>query len=784
MDTSYKNNPNIEYSNSVPTQTVPYSKKTEDWRKACVTSYINLSQFYYSSSHKAYLKKLYDAYNGVINQYDYTYVTRPYGRELKNFPSKMKDYPIIRPVVDCLLGEYTRRPKSYMVSVDNSDAIDLSNEVLHQKIYKSLEQKFINTLNEAGVDTGVQSQPTESPEEIAKKHLKEYKDTRAIQGQTYLKYVNQYCRIPQKWEKAFLDWLVTGEVYTYRGVNYNEPEYEVINPLEIDYDKDPNLDFVEDGDWVVSRKQCHASTVVDAYYDELTKEEIIRLEKPRNTAGLQFNLFQNTSSFFEPSYRHPDRLTEVCHVCWKSRKQIGFLTYIDEFGQEQIMEVDPELVKPDKSLGQSMRTEWVNEVWEGTRIDGDIFVRMRPMPVQRNSMDNPSKCKLPYNGRIFSNRNSANVSMVSLGMVYQMNYNIIKYRLDLSVAKAKDMIGMLDLAYIPKKWDMDKYMYYIDATGIAWYDSAAPDFKPSPNMKNYLDLTNKSITQYVQLLDFILSEWERVSGVTRQRMGETKASDLASVTQQAVYGSSMVTETYFSKFEEIEQLDTQAMLDFGKYVCANGKKTMFIMPDGTTSYLDIDGPEFASAEMSVFVTKSGKEKEKFEFLKQMAPQLIQNGVPMSVIAGIMDSDNFTTLVRKIEAAEALMAQQKEAEAAMQQEIVDKNNAAAKELQDAAIQNENMNNQLDREKDIYVAEIKALGTQAINTPDADNNGQPDIIESGKLALEQMKLNFETTFKNKELSQKDRELDFKEKELKDWKEVEEKKIKASKNKPKTK
>lgn len=122
--------------------------------------------------------------------------------------------------------------------------------------------------------------------------------------------------------------------------------------------------------------------------------------------------------------------------------------------------------------------------------------------------------------------------------------------------------------------------------------------------------------------------------------------------------------------------------------------------------------------------------------------------------------------------------------AMQQELADKNNAAAKEMQDSAIQNENLNKQLDREKDVHVAEIKALGTQAINTPDADSDGQPDIIESGKLALEQMKLNFETTFKNKELSQKDRELDFKEKELKDWKEVEEKKIKASKNKPKTK
>ena len=52
-----------------------------------------------------------------------------------------------------------------------------------------------------------------------------------------------------------------------------------------------------------------------------------------------------------------------------------------------------------KDWGGKLEFKWVNEVWEGTRIDGRIYVNINPILNQRLSLENPSKCKLPINGR-------------------------------------------------------------------------------------------------------------------------------------------------------------------------------------------------------------------------------------------------------------------------------------------------------------------------------------------------------------------------------------------------
>ena len=79
--------------NNIPQQRLPLSKKTKEWREACVEAFINISS-QGTSDRKDLLKSLYDYYNGVIEESDYRYVVSPYGKSRKNFPSKMRNYPI------------------------------------------------------------------------------------------------------------------------------------------------------------------------------------------------------------------------------------------------------------------------------------------------------------------------------------------------------------------------------------------------------------------------------------------------------------------------------------------------------------------------------------------------------------------------------------------------------------------------------------------------------------------------------------------------------------------
>ena len=95
-----------------------------------------------------------------------------------------------------------------------------------------------------------------------------------------------------------------------------------------------------------------------------------------------------------------NRLIEVVTVYWKSRKRIGFVEYIDEnTGMMEMMQVDEGFRMPAdmKERGAKIKYEWVNEVWQGTKIDGRFYVKISPISNQRTSLDNPSICKLPIN---------------------------------------------------------------------------------------------------------------------------------------------------------------------------------------------------------------------------------------------------------------------------------------------------------------------------------------------------------------------------------------------------
>ena len=408
----------------LPRQRIPLSQKTKKWREECVEAYINLSKFGVSER-RSYLKSLYDYYNGVIDEQDYRYVLKPYGKTRNNFPSKLRNYPIIKPIIDLLLGEKAKRPLNYTVTVKNGDSTSLKEKAKNDKLLEIASKMFMQNLNPEDMQDG---QPPQMPKQIMEEFERTYVDRRAINGQAAMNYIMQSEEVKHKFSKGFFHYLVTGEVYSHKGVVRDEPFYEVLNPLDIDYDKDPDLEFVEDGDWAMNRKYAHASTVIDIFGEFLTDEQILELENPQQASADSYLLYRaEANGSDENIYRN--RLIECITVYWKSRKRIGFLSYPDPMTgvmEESVVEEGFRLPREMREMGAKVRYEWVNEVWEGTRIDGRFFVNINPLSNQRTSLDNPSRCKLPINGRKYSDINSDNISLVSLGIPFQLNYNIFK----------------------------------------------------------------------------------------------------------------------------------------------------------------------------------------------------------------------------------------------------------------------------------------------------------------------------------------------------------------------
>ena len=689
-------------STKIPQQRLPLTKKTQKWREDCVEAFINLSKFGLSER-RSHLKSLYDYYNGEIAEEDYKYVLKPYGKTRENFPSKMRNYPIIKPIVDLLLGEKSKRPLNYSVAVKNADSVSIKEEKKKQKLQQMVSQMFLSALESVEQGNEMQ-QPPEPPAQIIEQFERTYVDDRAIKGQAALNYIMYDQEIYDKFQKAFFHYLVSGECYSHKGVRRREPFYEIINPMDIDYDKDPDVEFVEDGDWVIIRRYAHASTVVDNFGEYLTEEQVLELENPQQNSIDSYLLYRAEAATADDNiYRN--RLIEVVTVYWKSRKRIGFVKYMDEItGQIEQFDVEDGYRLPAelKAQGAKIEWEWVNEVWEGTKIDGRFFVNMTPIANQRTSLDNPSTCKLPVNGRKYSDINSNNISLVQLGIPYQLNYNIFKYRMELAIARSKDIIAQFDINMIPKKWDLDKFMYYVEGTGIAWVDYNKEGIQLSPQHQSVLDMSIKTIDQYIMLLESIMQEWEKISGVNRQRQGTIGTYEGKASSQQAIVQSSHITEDLFRKFARFEQRELQGLLDYSKEAWVEGKKSMYIMPDSTMQMLDIDALEHMESEYGIFVSDAGKDQENFRYAREMSQAMVQNGMPASAVLEMFDTDSFTDLKHKIADAEKaqqeLAQKQKEAEMQQQQQQM--------QMQKQQAQMQALEKDKDRQKDIEIALINA------------------------------------------------------------------------------
>ena len=73
-----------------------------------------------------------------------------------------------------------------------------------------------------------------------------------------------------------------------------------------------------------------------------------------------------------------------------------------------------------------------------------------------------------------------------------------------------------------------------------------------------------------------------------------------------------------------------------------------------------------------------------------------------------------------------------------------------ELEYEKMDRDDLNKQLDRENKIYIEEIKAMSFDP--NKDVDQDMVPDVLEQGKLALENTRAAFEHSTKIKELSDK--------------------------------
>lgn len=764
-----------------PSQRVSFSEKmTKDWQEKSVEAICRMQGSEGLDFHMR-MRTNYALVRGKINPSDFDYISSMYGNKTQGFPAQIRGYNIIAPKLELLKGEKTARIADYHVFATDYDTINRSTDKKKELITQMLQQELQEYMQEMGVDMNDQEQVQKmTPEYIQKYMSYTYKDVKEQTANMALEYLKKYCHIDDKFLDGWNDLLVGGLPVFWVGIVNGEPRMDRVNPENFFYGKSPDAKYIEDSEWARYEKWLNTSDIYDNFYDDLTEEQRKKLDEwslgnmsqHNYTAPTIINMSETEASnpFLQQSrVLTQGNLIKVIHCVWRSKKKIGFLKYLDEQGMEQTTLID-EQYKPNKAKGESVEWIWINECWEGTKIGKDIYINVRPLPNQHTSLDNISKCFFPYIGGPYNALNTDIYSLVDIMKPLQYFYIEVMYRLQLSLARSKDKVMLMDLAQIPRSegFDVAKWMYYLDIMGIAFVNSFEEgtgrfEGKTSPfNQFQALDLSMaRIIDQYIMLLEKIKDDVGELTGITRQREGQITSSELVGTTERAVSQSSQITEPYFKHASEIEKRALTALLQVAKQAWMEGKKVQYILPDMSRQLLEVDGTEFADAEYGVFVSDSRQDTNALKAMQGLAQSAMQNGATMSEVAKTFVATSMSKLQHQLEDIEAKVAERNNAAAEAQM-------AHEKELQEHedAIHQADLNikkYEIDTKAEtaIYVAELQTY--MADNTVDANGNGVPDVTEVAKLALDGSKLHADIIAQKLGLVQEDKKINIEQQKM---------------------
>lgn len=769
------------YNSAFPRQKLPLSKKGKKWQEDCVNYIIgegNVTSGGNSTSYYGELQTYYNLYNSIFDEKDFKSITNPFKVE-DGFPATPHDFNIIRPKVDLLIGEETKRPLNFRVIRTSQEATSEMQEKEKQMILQYIEAAITAKMSPEEAQQfqeQLQSGEIMPPEQIAKYMDKDYKDIVENTAYHSLTYLREKLDLDNEFIKGWKDGLISGREIYYVGVLNAEPYAERVNPICFSYDKSPDLDFIEDGSWCCRKMRMPITEVYDRYYDKLEENDLDRLEEMigstpgRNLGdrspvdmGIQLRIYDNP--IFEGSGKS---LVNVWHCCWKSFKKIFYVTTTDDAGQPQINIVD-ETYKP---VGNevSVEPDWIIEVWEGYRAGSDLYFGIQPIEYQHVSIDNPNSQKLPYCGAIYSNTNSKPRSLVSILKPLQYMYIVLWYRLELAIARDKGKVVNMDITQIPKSMNISpaKWMHYLSSVGVnfinpyeeGWNIPGREGGKPAQfNQITALDLTMSNvIAEYIQLMDKIEELAGTISGITQQREGAVSTSEMVGNVERSVVQSSHITEPLFWVHNQCKRRVLNMLLNTAKgaWEETGKQKLQYIFDNGERAFLDIT-PKFYYEDMDVFVSDTSKDLENIQKLQQLIQPAMQNGASLLEAAEILTNDNFNIIKQKLKDMQArqeqIQQQQQEAEAQQQQQLQQMQNEAKQQelmLQEAQMDLQRYQIDQDNQTKIAVAQINAYrGTEEL---DQDQNGIPDPVEIGKQAIEQQKINQEAYNKRYEAKQK--------------------------------
>ena len=769
----------IDYTSNLalPNQRVSFSaKQKRDW--FVPTANFKINECLSNSTDKQLIQAEYNAVNGIILESDYTYVTNPFhsqNEKLKQFPAKMRNHDIITPIVMRYVGEYIKQKYKPIVGINNADVPVQRRKQEFEQVKPIIDKLFAETLVAKGgggmlPDGGQgvqqeqqqqQQQPKPQPTyaERITRITANWADFRVKQGQQALSLLTDKLELNDKYWGAFLDWITTGQYYSYKDVYRDDVRFEVIHPSEA-YPLNNGETWVED---MSAFLRVYEANIFDIYTnerDELDEKDKLYLEERINqfnsgSSKIQLNeafysnrfgdVYEDISKFkmgTSSNFCKNDGTIKVYHQVWKSLRKIGVLEYMDNLGVIHQKEVSDKY-KLKKEFGDVRITyEYVPEVLEIKRYGDEhtgVWTKPKRVTVQRNEINNTAAVKLPYGGRCVLLPGLINHSVVKILLPYQVIYNIIHYYREMAIANNVGKILVLPKGILVNDDEItqEETIGYIKSDKKLYVDETADGF---PNAIQALKSIDASDAQYITGLSQILVEikeeaWDSV-GMNRQRYGDTYASDGKATTEQAIFRASIGSAPIVEVFNLSRSKDNLSLLDFTKYAWASDDEIKplgsYISEDGRVEFLTITPRSYIESDFGVYVKNATEEQDRIQAYKELSFSASQNGAFELAVASI-EAESPAQLKSAITAWRELEDDRQKAQAQQAQQAQQQALQAQSELQAKVFEHELLKTNIQSETQIETALIKAdsVDNQTSNKRDSDSEKHDALRDESRI-----------------------------------------------------
>ena len=633
---------------NLPPQQLPFHRKTKKWRKQIVDWADSKTFFNYSPVRNSVIHKKinYDLLNGKLHMQDLEMVINPENQSAGFIPDKIQHYPIMNSKLNVLRGEESKRIFDFRVIITNPNSISEIENAKKEELLQRLQQMMANSAQS-------EEEFNQELEKLNDYFTYEWQDYREIRANALLNhYVKEY-NMPLLFNNGFMDAMTVGEEIYQCDIVGGEPVIMKVDPLKIRIFKSGYSNKIEDADMIILEDYWSPGQIIDTFYDVLTQKDIEYIEKAPYTLGqASADSMDNIDdrAGFVNNYMIGDEITSqegffwdplgtadgvnssllpfdmignirVLRVYWKSRRRIKKVKSYDPETGEETFNFYPETYVINKDNGEEEQILYINEAWEATKIGEKIYVNMRPKVVQYNKLSSPSRCHFGIVGSIYNLNGNRPFSLVDMMKNYNYLYDVVHDRLNKFMAKNWGKILRLDIAKIPKGWNIEKWMYYAKANGLAVEDSfregniGAATGKLAGAMNNassgIIDAEfGNSIQSQINLLEFIKMEMSDVAGISRQREGQISNRETVGGVERATLQSSHITEYLFIQHDDVKKRALECFLETAKIALkGRSKKFQYILSDSSMRVMDIDGDEFAESDYGLLVDNGQGTKE-------------------------------------------------------------------------------------------------------------------------------------------------------------------------------